>query len=73
MICEPEVEVICDECQESIFVSPKYKYRNMSGNSGFYALEDSDIEEIIQEERGWYCKDGEHLCDECWAYANMDD
>lgn len=63
MIYEPQVECICDSCGTDETVTPEYKFKDFSGNSGYYACEDDDI---IDQLPGWVIThEGKILCDEC--------
>lgn len=64
MICDPEIECVCDECGDSIYVSPSYVYHDYSGNNGYYDTSDSSIEKKLVSE-GWTCEGGKHFCDDC--------
>jgi len=63
MIEEPQIEVICDKCGADEMVTPEYKYRDYSGNNGYFACEDEDV---ISQLSGWVLTDdGTVHCDEC--------
>ena len=63
MICEPQIECICDKCGADAMVTPQYKYRDYSGNNGYYACEDDDV---LEQLNGWViADDGKTYCDEC--------
>ena len=65
MICDPTVEIICDECSESKFITPNYVYNDYSGNSGHYDCRDSSLEKQLKSD-GWECpEEGKHICDQC--------
>ena len=73
MIHDPQVEVSCDGdgCRESIYIEPKYVYRDYSGRSGYYDCSNSAIEKLLirdgwkVEEDGDDGEDNKHFCESC--------
>ena len=64
MINDPIIECICDECGTEEEVRPEYKYRDYSGNNGYY---DCEEEAIVEKLSGWELIDDQLLCDDCIA------
>lgn len=65
MICDPQIEVICDECNNSNFITPNYVYNDYSGTTGYYDCRDSSIGKQLESE-GWTIpEEGKHVCDQC--------
>jgi len=61
MINEPTIVVECDRCSETIEVSPEFRYRDYSGENGYYDCSDKAIVRLLKED-GWIGNEDRQYC-----------
>ena len=64
MIHDASVEVTCDGCGESVFLSPPYVYTSLAATGSHYDCSDSTLEKLLKKE-GWYVEGKAQFCENC--------
>lgn len=65
MIGGPVIDCVCDSCGEEQTVKPEYKYKDYSGNNGFYDCDDKAIIKILENSHSWTFENGNLNCEDC--------
>ena len=64
MVHDPVMEIQCDGCEDIICFNAEYKYRDYSGNGGYYDFDDKAIKKFIEKEN-WITKGDQQFCEDC--------
>ncbi len=59
---DPQIECVCDGCQESVYIEPEFVFTDYSGDNGHFDTSDSALERALTGTYEWGVVNGKHYC-----------